>query len=89
MNQRLKKPNARGNPKVTIEDLDNELVSKVEILSTMEESLRLMRNFTDGQIISESDLEEFDDLLSTDDEDESAEAETNPTQVAMRESNFF
>lgn len=68
MNRRLQRPKKRGRPKVTIAALSQELETKKEILDRMEECLGKMR-CTDKIQISESDLEEFDDLLSSGDDE--------------------
>lgn len=68
INRRMQRPKKRGRPKVTISDLSQELETKREILERMEECLGKMR-CTDKIQISESDLEEFDDLLSSGDDE--------------------
>lgn len=65
-----KQTKKRGRAKLSIEDLNNELELKEERLSNMQSSLRRLKKYTKDEVITESDLEEFNELLSTDDEEE-------------------
>lgn len=68
LHQSKKQPNKRGKPKIPIEDLNAELQSKEESVEIMRSSLNRLKKRTKDQTITDSDLEEFDELLSTDDE---------------------
>lgn len=70
LERRKRRAGKRGRPKISIEELENELALKVEAISTMTTSLDKLTEKTSDEIISESDLEEICDLLSTDDESE-------------------
>lgn len=61
----------RGRAKIAIEELNAELHMKEETVERMRSSLNRLKKRTKDETITESDLEEFDELLSTDDEDES------------------
>lgn len=67
--ERLEQPYKRGRKKIATQVLNRELQAKTEALGRMEKSLDLLRTFNKNQIISDSDLEEFDALMSTDEED--------------------
>lgn len=67
-----KQPNRRGKPKITANELNAELLLKEERVKIMESSLKKLKNYTKNEIISTSDIEEFDELVSTDEEDETA-----------------
>lgn len=60
----------RGRAKISIKDLKNELKVKQECEKRMKNSLELLKKRTKDQMVTESDLEEFDELLLTEDEDE-------------------
>lgn len=71
MDRSKKLPDKRGKPKISITVLKDELKIKKEIAKKKESTLKYLKRQTANAVISESDLEEFDGLLSTDDEAES------------------
>lgn len=91
--RRKRQPHKRGRPKILVADLDVELKLKEEMVDNMEKSLQALKKRTKNQMISESDLEECDDLLSTDDENENEtvalqnETNDNPLPEGMYFSN--
>lgn len=64
-----KQPNKRGKPKIPVEVLKNELKIKEESVKRKEASLKYLKRHVREEMITESDLEEYNDLLSTDEEE--------------------
>lgn len=71
ISRRNKVAGRRGRPKVPVKDLKRAIKLKKETIEQMGRSLSAMGRHTVGQTICESDLEEFDELLSSDEDDDS------------------
>lgn len=69
MERSKKHPNTRGKPKISVEVLKNELKIKEESVSRKEASLKYLKRHVREEMITDSDLEEYNDLLSTDEEE--------------------
>lgn len=68
LNQR-QRHGKRGKAKIDVADLERELRVKQEMLETMQGSFAPLRKYTvNNQLLCDSDLEEYDDLILTDDE---------------------
>lgn len=76
MNRRKEHPQKRGRPKITLHDLEEELAIKKEKIKEMEKSATFLLTDAKDQIIDEMDLEEYNELLDTDDDPSDSEAET-------------
>lgn len=70
LERKNRQPKKRGRAKISIEDLKNELKVKQENEERMKNSLERLKKRTKDQMVTDSDLEEFDELLLTEDEDE-------------------
>lgn len=91
LERRKRKPHKRGRPKISAAVLNVELKLKEEMVDNMKESLRSLKKRTKNQMISESDLEECDELLSTDDENgnEALALRHEITENPLPESMYF
>lgn len=70
MDRSKKKTKKRGRAKISVEELNKELKIKEERVNIMRSSLKQLKKKTKHEVVTESDLEEFNELLSTDDEEE-------------------
>lgn len=75
MERRKRRPKQRGRVKIAVAELEQELAIKTEIVSKMVATIQKLDDHTGDLIISESDFEELDELMSSsDDESEAQEA---------------
>lgn len=65
-----RRPHQRGKIKLSISELKHQLEMKQELVQQMQKSVDSMTNRTREQTIDDSDLDEYEDSLSTDDDDE-------------------
>lgn len=89
MNRRKKLPQKRGRPKITLQDFQEELKIKQEKVRTLEESLKLMQARTSDEQIDESEIDEYNELMATDDDytvSESSSYELEPSESDLSES---
>lgn len=64
-----KQSNKRGKPKISVDVLKDELRVKQELVTIKEASLAKLKRQVQEEMITDSDLEEYNDLLSTDEEE--------------------
>lgn len=79
LEERERRPNARGRPKITAAALKNELETKKEMLHYLEQSNRKMEKATKDLNVPEIDQEEYDELFSSDEDDTTIEPIHNST----------
>lgn len=70
LHNRKKTTQKRGRPKITISDLEEELEIKKEKVLKLGQSLHNLIIRSNDDILDESDLDEYEELLETDDEDD-------------------
>lgn len=85
LQRRKKQPQKRGRPKISFTDLEKELEIKKEKVRKMDNSLKKLQDRAKDEVIEESDLEEYEELLATDDEDsvdETGDVDGHPAAAA-------
>lgn len=85
LEERNRRPNARGRPKITAAVLKNELETKKEMLNHLKKSQRIMEKATKDLNVPEIDQEEYDDLFSSDEDDTLEEQNIESTQNSSHE----
>lgn len=85
LEERERRPNARGRPKITAAALKNELETKNEMLHHLEKSKRIMEKATKDLNVPEIDQEEYDDLFSSDEDDTPEKQNIEPTNNSPHE----
>lgn len=72
-----KRPKKRGRTKANLADLEQELEIKTEKVQRMDTSLKKLQKHVEHQVLQESDLEEFEELLASDEDDSDLETAAN------------
>lgn len=79
--RRKRGPKKRGNPQITLEDLAAELEMKKEKIARMEQSVTKLLDRARNEVIDASDLEEYEALLASDEDESDIEADARaPTR---------
>lgn len=76
LNHRKRQPQKRGRPKITLQDLEEELAIKKEKIATMQKCVTSLLTNAQHEIIEEMDLEEYNELLDSDNDPDDSDAET-------------
>lgn len=76
LNCRKRGPQKRGRTKITLADLAEELRIKQEKVRIMSGSLGQLHARAKNEVIDEDDLEEYEELLGTDEDDSDIEVDS-------------
>lgn len=79
-----KRSNKRGRPKITFADLEQELKIKEEKVQRMDTCLKKLQKRVEDQVLEESDLEEFEELLASDEDDSDLETAANDNGIFFK-----
>lgn len=77
----------RGRRKVNNAELEEELQIKREIVSRMQKSFSSLEKYSQKQMICDSDLEEYDDIFSTDEESTDIDIEMAHSPIQLEANN--
>lgn len=90
MNRRLKGTQKRGRPPISLTDLARELNVKVEKTRRMENTLKQLNSRVRDEIIEDSDLEEYEELLDSEIEySTSSESDNGMKQIRQHGDTIF